>query len=231
MSKKANNKYNSTLYIVPTPIGNLDDITIRSIETLRNSDYILCEDTRTSKKLLIKYNIDVPLFSYHAFNEHKIVSKHVNALLRGKKISLISDAGTPSISDPGYLLVREALKNGIEIDCLPGPTAFVPALVNSGISTDRFVFEGFLPTKKGRNKRLNSLIDEKRSIIIYESPKRLARLLTELIKVLGDDRKASISREISKIYQENIRGTLNELLLKVESRNIKGEIIIIINGK
>ena len=207
MSKEAINKYNSTLYIVPTPIGNLDDITIRSIETLRNSDYILCEDTRTSKKLLIKYNIDVPLFSYHAFNEHKIVSKHVNALLRGKKISLISDAGTPSISDPGYLLVREALKNGIEIDCLPGPTAFVPALVNSGISTDRFVFEGFLPTKKGRNKRLNSLIDEKRSIIIYESPKRLARLLRELIKVLGDDRKASISREISKIYQVNIRGT------------------------
>ena len=145
--------------------------------------------------------------------------------------SLISDAGTPSISDPGYLLVREALKNGIEIDCLPGPTAFVPALVNSGISTDRFVFEGFLPTKKGRNKRLNSLIDEKRSIIIYESPKRLARLLRELIKVLGDDRKASISREISKIYQENIRGTLNELLLNVESRNIKGEVIIIINGK
>ena len=231
MSKEAINKYNSTLYIVPTPIGNLDDITIRSIETLRTSDYILCEDTRTSKKLLIKYNIDVPLFSYHAFNEHKIVSKHVNALLRGKKISLISDAGTPSISDPGYLLVREALKNGIEIDCLPGPTAFVPALVNSGISTDRFVFEGFLPTKKGRNKRLNSLIDEKRSIIIYESPKRLARLLTELIKVLGDDRKASISREISKIYQENIRGTLNELLLNVESRNIKGEVIIIINGK
>ena len=231
MSKESNDKLNNTLYIVPTPIGNLDDITIRSIETLRNSDYILCEDTRTSKKLLIKYNIDVPLFSYHAFNEHKIVSKHVNALLRGKKISLISDAGTPSISDPGYLLVREALKNGIEIDCLPGPTAFVPALVNSGISTDRFVFEGFLPTKKGRNKRLNSLIDEKRSIIIYESPKRLTRLLRELIKVLGDDRKASISREISKIYQENIRGTLNELLLKVESRNIKGEIIIIINGK
>ena len=231
MSKESNDKLNNTLYIVPTPIGNLDDITIRSIETLRNSDYILCEDTRTSKKLLIKYNIDAPLFSYHAFNEHKIVSKHVNALLRGKKISLISDAGTPSISDPGYLLVREALKNGIEIDCLPGPTAFVPALVNSGISTDRFVFEGFLPTKKGRNKRLNSLIDEKRSIIIYESPKRLARLLRELIKVLGDDRKASISREISKIYQENIRGTLNELLLNVESRNIKGEVIIIINGK
>ena len=231
MSKEANNKYNSTLYIVPTPIGNLDDITIRSIETLRTSDYILCEDTRTSKKLLIKYNVDVPLFSYHAFNEHKIFKKHVNALLKGKKISLISDAGTPSISDPGYLLVREAIKNGVEIDCLPGPTAFVPALVNSGISTDRFVFEGFLPTKKGRNKRLNSLIDEKRSIIIYESPKRLPRLLRELIKVLGDDRKASISREISKIYQENIRGTLNELLLNVESRNIKGEIIIIINGK
>ena len=231
MSKEAINKYNSTLYIVPTPIGNLDDITIRSIETLRTSDYILCEDTRTSKKLLIKYNIDVPLFSYHAFNEHKIVRKHVNALLKGKKISLISDAGTPSISDPGYLLVREALKNGIEIDCLPGPTAFVPALVNSGISTDRFVFEGFLPTKKGRNKRLNSLIDEKRSIIIYESPKRLPRLLRELIKVLGDDRKASISREISKIYQENIRGTLNELLVNVESSNIKVEIIIIINGK
>ncbi len=221
---------NNVLNIVPTPIGNLDDITFRSINTLRNSDYILCEDTRVSKKLLIKHNIDIPLVSFHSYNEHKTVQKHIDQILDGKVISLISDAGTPSISDPGFLIVREAIKNSIEINCLPGATALIPAIVNSGLSSERFVFEGFLPAKKGRKKRIKSLIDEKRSIIIYESPKKMIRLLIDLIKFLGDERKASVSREISKIYQENIRGTLKELYDKFENKNIKGELVIVIDG-
>jgi len=182
---------NNVLNIVPTPIGNLDDITFRSINTLRNSDYILCEDTRVSKKLLVKHNIDIPLVSFHSYNEHKTVQKHIDQILEGKVLSLISDAGTPSISDPGFLIVREAIKNSIEINCLPGATALIPAIVNSGLSSERFVFEGFLPAKKGRKKRIKSLIDEKRSIIIYESPKKMIRLLIDLIKFLGDERKAS----------------------------------------
>tara|TARA_B100000287_G_scaffold119583_1_gene111563 strand:+ start:8546 stop:9229 length:684 start_codon:yes stop_codon:yes gene_type:complete len=221
---------NNVLNIVPTPIGNLDDITFRSINTLRNSDYILCEDTRVSKKLLIKHNIDIPLVSFHSYNEHKTVQKHIDQILEGKVLSLISDAGTPSISDPGFLIVREAIKNSIEINCLPGATALIPAIVNSGLSSERFVFEGFLPAKKGRKKRIKSLIDEKRSIIIYESPKKMIRLLIDLIKFLGDERKASVSREISKIYQENIRGTLKELYDKFENKNIKGELVIVIDG-
>jgi len=221
---------NNVLNIVPTPIGNLDDITFRSINTLRNSDYILCEDTRVSKKLLVKHNIDIPLVSFHSYNEHKTVQKHINQILEGKVLSLISDAGTPSISDPGFLIVREAIKNSIEINCLPGATALIPAIVNSGLSSERFVFEGFLPAKKGRKKRIKSLIDEKRSIIIYESPKKMIRLLIDLIKFLGDERKASVSREISKIYQENIRGTLKELYDKFENKNIKGELVIVIDG-
>tara|TARA_B100002051_G_C16611739_1_gene573454 strand:- start:112 stop:795 length:684 start_codon:yes stop_codon:yes gene_type:complete len=221
---------NNVLNIVPTPIGNLDDITFRSINTLRNSDYILCEDTRVSKKLLVKHNIDIPLVSFHSYNEHKTVQKHIDQILEGKVLSLISDAGTPSISDPGFLIVREAIKNSIEINCLPGATALIPAIVNSGLSSERFVFEGFLPAKKGRKKRIKSLIDEKRSIIIYESPKKMIRLLIDLIKFLGDERKASVSREISKIYQENIRGTLKELYDKFENKNIKGELVIVIDG-
>jgi len=199
------------LNIVPTPIGNLEDITLRSLDTLKNSDYILCEDTRVSKKLLNKYNIEVQLVSFHSFNEHKTVQKHINQILDGKVVSLISDAGTPSISDPGFLIVRESIKNNIEINCLPGATALIPAIVNSGLSSERFVFEGFLPTKKGRNKRIKNLVDEKRSIVIYESPKRILKLINDLMGFLGEDRKASISRELSKIYQENIRGTLKEL--------------------
>ena len=222
---------NHILNIVPTPIGNLEDITFRSIDTLKKSDYILCEDTRVSKKLLSKYNIDVPLISFHSYNEHKTVQKHIDQILNGKRISLISDAGTPSISDPGFLIVRESINNDIEINCLPGPTALIPAIVNSGLSSDRFVFEGFLPAKKGRNKRLNSLINENRSIIIYESPKKILKLLNELIHLFGEQRKASISREISKIYQENIRGTLKELLEKFDNKNIKGEFVIVIDGK
>jgi len=219
------------LNIVPTPIGNLEDITLRSLDTLKNSDYILCEDTRVSKKLLNKYNIEVQLVSFHSFNEHKTVQKHINQILDGKAISLISDAGTPSISDPGFLIVRESIKNNIEINCLPGATALIPAIVNSGLSSERFVFEGFLPTKKGRNKRIKNLVDEKRSIVIYESPKRILKLINDLMGFLGEDRKASISRELSKIYQENIRGTLKELHYKLENINIKGEFVIVIDGK
>ena len=222
---------NHILNIVPTPIGNLEDITFRSIGILKKSDYILCEDTRVSKKLLSKYNIDVPLISFHSYNEHKTVQKHIDQILNGKRISLISDAGTPSISDPGFLIVRESINNDIEINCLPGPTALIPAIVNSGLSSDRFVFEGFLPAKKGRNKRLNNLLNENRSIIIYESPKKILKLLNELIDLFGEQKKASISREISKIYQENIRGTLKELLEKFDNKNIKGEFVIVIDGK
>lgn len=218
------------LNIVPTPIGNLEDITLRSLDTLKNSDYILCEDTRVSKKLLNKYNIEVQLVSFHSFNEHKTVQKHINQILDGKVVSLISDAGTPSISDPGFLIVRESIKNNIEINCLPGATALIPAIVNSGLSSERFVFEGFLPTKKGRNKRIKNLVDEKRSIVIYESPKRILKLINDLMGFLGEDRKASISRELSKIYQENIRGTLKELYDKFENKNIKGEFVIVIDG-
>ena len=219
------------LNIVPTPIGNLEDITLRSLNTLKNSDYILCEDTRVSKKLLNKYNIEVQLVSFHSFNEHKTVQKHINQILDGKVVSLISDAGTPSISDPGFLIVRESIKNNIEINCLPGATALIPAIVNSGLSSERFVFEGFLPTKKGRNKRIKNLVDEKRSIVIYESPKRILKLINDLMGFLGEGRKASISRELSKIYQENIRGTLKELYDKLENINIKGEFVIVIDGK
>ena len=219
------------LNIVPTPIGNLEDITLRSLDILKNSDYILCEDTRVSKKLLNNYNIEVQLVSFHSFNEHKTVQKHINQILDGKVVSLISDAGTPSISDPGFLIVRESIKNNIEINCFPGATALIPAIVNSGLSSERFVFEGFLPTKKGRSKRIKNLVDENRSIVIYESPKRILRLINDLMGFLGEDRKASISRELSKIYQENIRGTLKELHDKLENINIKGEFVIVIDGK
>ena len=222
---------NNILNIVPTPIGNLEDITFRGVDTLKKSDYILCEDTRVSKKLLTKYNIDVPLVSFHAFNEHKTVQKHIDQILDGKVVSLITDAGTPSISDPGFLIVRESIKNSIEINCLPGATALSPAIVNSGLSSERFVFEGFLPSKKGRNKRIKNLVEEKRSIVIYESPKRILRLLNDLVSFFGEGRNASISRELSKIYQENIRGTLKELYDEFENKNVKGEFVIVIDGK
>ena len=221
---------NLCLSIVPTPIGNLNDITYRAIKVLKDSDIILCEDTRISKRLLDKYSIDKPLYSYHIHNEHKVVEKYIHYIISGKKVSLISDAGTPGISDPGYLIIRESVKKNIEIDCLPGPTAFVPALINSGISSDKFVFEGFLPKKKGRMSRIEFLKEEKRSIIIYESPHRIKRLIQELKAVFGGQRLVSISRELSKIHQENIRGTLDEVDKNLESKNIKGELILIING-
>lgn len=221
---------NLCLSIVPTPIGNLNDITYRAIKVLKDSDIILCEDTRISKRLLDKYSIDKPLYSYHIHNEHKVVEKYIQYIISGKKVSLISDAGTPGISDPGYLIIRESIKKNIEIDCLPGPTAFVPALINSGISSDKFVFEGFLPKKKGRMSRIEFLKEEKRSIIIYESPHRIKRLIEDLKAVFGGQRLVSISRELSKIHQENIRGTLDEVDKNLESKNIKGELILIING-
>ena len=221
---------NLCLSIVPTPIGNLNDITYRAIKVLKDSDIILCEDTRISKRLLDKYSINKPLYSYHINNEHKVVEKYIQYIISGKKVSLISDAGTPGISDPGYLIIRESIKKNIEIDCLPGPTAFVPALINSGISSDKFVFEGFLPKKKGRMSRIEFLKEEKRSIIIYESPHRIKRLIEELKAVFGGQRLVSISRELSKIHQENIRGTLDEVDKNLESKNIKGELILIING-
>ena len=221
---------NLCLSIVPTPIGNLNDITYRAIKVLKDSDIILCEDTRISKRLLDKYSIDKPLYSYHIHNEHKVVEKYIQYIISGKKVSLISDAGTPGISDPGYLIIRESVKKNIEIDCLPGPTAFVPALINSGISSDKFVFEGFLPKKKGRMRRMEFLKEEKRSIIIYESPHRIKRLIEELKAVFGGQRLVSISRELSKIHQENIRGTLDEVDKNLESKNIKGELILIIDG-
>ena len=221
---------NLCLSIVPTPIGNLNDITYRAIKVLKDSDIILCEDTRISKRLLDKYSIDKPLYSYHIHNEHKVVEKYIQYIISGKKVSLISDAGTPGISDPGYLIIRESIKKNIEIDCLPGPWAFVPALINSGISSDKFVFEGFLPKKKGRMSRIEFLKEEKRSIIIYESPHRIKRLIEELKAVFGGQRLVSISRELSKIHQENIRGTLDEVDKNLESKNIKGELILIING-
>jgi len=221
---------NLCLSIVPTPIGNLNDITYRAIKVLKDSDIILCEDTRISKRLLDKYSIDKPLYSYHIHNEHKVVEKYIQYIISGKKVSLISDAGTPGISDPGYLIIRESIKKNIEIDCLPGPTAFVPALINSGISSDKFVFEGFLPKKKGRMSRIEFLKEEKRSIIIYESPHRIKRLIEELKAVFGGQRLVSISRELSKIHQENVRGTLDEVDKNLESKNIKGELILIING-
>ncbi len=208
----------------------MNDITYRAIKVLKDSDIILCEDTRISKRLLDKYSIDKPLYSYHIHNEHKVVEKYIQYIISGKKVSLISDAGTPGISDPGYLIIRESIKKNIEIDCLPGPTAFVPALINSGISSDKFVFEGFLPKKKGRMSRIEFLKEEKRSIIIYESPHRIKRLIEELKAVFGGQRLVSISRELSKIHQENIRGTLDEVDKNLESKNIKGEVILIING-
>ena len=218
------------LFIVPTPIGNLKDITFRSIEIMKNSDYILCEDTRVSKKLLNHYKINKPLKTYHAHNEHKVYSKYINDMKLGMQICLISDAGTPSISDPGYLLVKEAIKLKLKIECLPGPTALIPALVKSGLPSEKFVFEGFLPSKKGRSKRLNILLNETRTMIFYESPLRLLKTIEEFKNFFGNERQVSISREISKIYEETINGSLSEVHEILLKKKIKGEIVIILTG-
>ncbi|MFT7054663.1 MAG: 16S rRNA (cytidine1402-2'-O)-methyltransferase [Roseivirga sp.] len=219
-----------SLYLVPTPIGNLEDITLRAIRILNEVNVILAEDTRTSGKLLKHHNISKPLQSYHIFNEHKTVEQLINRMKSGETFALISDAGTPSISDPGFLLVREVLKAGIEVNCLPGATAFVPALVNSGLPSDRFVFEGFLPHKKGRHTRLLKLVEEERTIILYESPHRLIKCLEQLKEYLGD-RNASVSREISKMFEETARGTLSELIFYFTNKGVKGEFVVLVEGK
>jgi 16S rRNA (cytidine1402-2'-O)-methyltransferase len=219
------------LYLVPTPIGNLQDITLRSLEILRSVDLILAEDTRTSSVLLRHYSIDKPLTPYHQHNEHQVLTHLVNQLMSGKRMALITDAGTPGISDPAYLLVREALKVGVAIETLPGATAFVPALVNSGIPTNRFCFEGFLPVKKGRQTLLRQLVEESRTMIFYESPHRLEKTLLEFQGVFGADRKCSVSRELSKLHEETIRGTLAEVHLYFQQKGVKGEIVIVLAGK
>ena len=217
------------LYIVPTPIGNLDDITLRAINTLKSSDLILSEDTRHAKKLLSHYKISTKVKSYHLNNEHKKVNEYVKLMLNGKTISLITDAGTPCISDPGFLLVREAIKNEIKITCLPGPTALIPAIVLSGLSSDAFIFEGFLPRKKGRKSKLKQISQNVMTTIIYESPYRIIKTLSDLSDFLGGDREISVSREISKIYEETFRGSVNDALEHFSNKKIKGEFVICIN--
>ena len=218
------------LYIVPTPIGNLEDFTFRAINVLKDVNLILCEDTRRSKKLLIHYNIETPLRSHHKFNEHKEIGKIVDKILSGEKIALISDAGTPGISDPGFLAVRTCLENSIQVECLPGATALIPALVNSGIPFDKFVFEGFLPLKKGRKTRLEKLSEEKRTMIFYESPHKLLKTLNDFSNSFGSDRKVSISRELTKIYEETIRLSLEESIKLFNEKPPKGEFVIIVEG-
>jgi 16S rRNA (cytidine1402-2'-O)-methyltransferase len=218
------------LTLIPTPIGNLKDITLRALELLKEADIILAEDTRTSSVLLKHYDIQKRLLAHHQHNEHQAVKEIIRFIQEGQKVVLISDAGTPGISDPGFLLVRECIKEGIEIDCLPGATAFVPALVMSGLPMDRFVFEGFLPQKKGRQTRLIALKEEKRSIIFYESPFRLVKLLEECALHLGEDRAASVSRELSKMFQETKRGTVTELANYFKVKGVKGEIVVVVGG-
>lgn len=219
------------LYLVPTPIGNLEDITLRAINVLKSVDVVLAEDTRTSGHLLKHLCIGKPMQSYHIHNEHQTITRLTERLLKGETMALISDAGTPGISDPGFLLVRECIKLGIAVECLPGPTAFVPALVNSGLPADRFTFEGFLPHKKGRQTRLKELTEETRTMIFYESPHRLLKSLGQLAEYFGDDRPASVSRELTKLYEENVRGTLREIIAYFAEKTVKGEIVIVVGGK
>jgi len=220
----------TSLYLVPTPIGNLEDITLRSIRILKETDLILAEDTRKTRILLNHYNISTPMQSFHAHNEHKALESVINKFKSGTSVCLVSDAGTPGISDPGYLLVRECLKEGIAVECLPGATAFVPALVNSGIPCDRFVFEGFLPHKKGRNTKFEELKEEKRTMVFYESPHRLLKTLGQLAGYFGADRLASVSRELTKIHEETVNGTLQELEKYFSENTLKGEIVLVVAG-
>ncbi len=219
------------LYLVPTPIGNLEDMTLRAIRVLKEADLILAEDTRTSGKLLQHFEIGTHMQSYHMHNEHKKVDDVVRRLMGGETIALISDAGTPAISDPGFLLTRACVENGIEVDCLPGATAFVPALVNSGLPTDKFVFEGFLPAKKGRQTRLKFLTDETRTIVFYESPHKLLKTLISFVEYFGAERQVSVSRELSKLYEETVRGTAEEVLRHYTEKPAKGEIVLVVAGK
>ena len=220
-----------SLYIVPTPIGNLDDITYRAVKVLQRVDVILAEDTRNTGVLLKHLGISKPLQSHHAFNEHQTLAHLVKRMQQGEMMALVSDAGTPAISDPGFLLVRACLQHGVKIECLPGPTAFVPALVNSGLPNERFVFEGFLPHKKGRQTRLTGLAAEERTMIFYESPHRLLKTLTQLAEFFGPDRLASVSRELTKLFEETVNGTLQELITHFSAKTIKGEIVIVVGGK
>ncbi|UXX80788.1 16S rRNA (cytidine(1402)-2'-O)-methyltransferase [Reichenbachiella carrageenanivorans] len=224
-------EFNSSLYLVPTPIGNLADITLRALEVLKTVDVILAEDTRTTGSLLKHYDIKSQLKSYHIFNEHKQIEKLIEELNAGKKMALVSDAGTPAISDPGFLLVRACLKAGVKLECLPGATAFVPALVASGLPSDRFVFEGFLPQKKGRQTRLQALVEESRTMVFYESPHRLIKALNQFGETLGYDRQASVSRELTKLYEETVNGSIQEIIDHFGEQKIKGEIVVIIAGK
>lgn len=220
------------LYVVPTPVGNLEDITLRAIRILREADFVLAEDTRTSAKLLKHLDIQVPMFSHHKFNEHKTVGSLAERIANSEHhVALISDAGTPAISDPGFMLVREVVKNGIEVQCLPGATAFVPALVSSALPSDRFVFEGFLPQKKGRQTKLNSLKDESRTMIFYESPYRVLKSLTQFAEVFGAERQAAAAREISKLHEECVRGTLAELVQHFTTNEPRGEFVLLVAGK
>lgn len=219
------------LYLVPTPIGNLEDITLRAIRTLKEADVLLAEDTRTSAPLLKHFGIEKKMYAHHQHNEHKSVTEIIRFLKEGMRVALISDAGTPAISDPGFLLVREALKNEIPVECLPGATAFVPALVNSGLPADRFTFEGFLPVKKGRQTRLKELAEEPRTMIFYESPHRLLKTFDEFIAVFGAERQASVSRELTKMFEETVRGNLSDIKAHFETHTLKGEFVICVSGK
>jgi 16S rRNA (cytidine1402-2'-O)-methyltransferase len=221
----------TSLYLVPTPIGNLGDITIRAIEVLKTVDMILAEDTRTSGFLLKHYEINKPLRSFHNFNEHKTVDTIVSRMKQGETFALVSDAGTPGISDPGFLISRAAVEAGLKIECLPGATAFVPALVKSGLPCDRFVFEGFLPVKKGRQTLLKILAEEERTMIFYESPYRLVKTLEQMTEYFGVDRQASVSRELTKKFEETVNGTLPEITLHFKQKEVKGEIVLIVAGK
>ena len=221
----------SKLYIIPTPIGNLEDITFRAVRLLKEVDIVLAEDTRTSKKLFSHYQIETPLSSFHMHNEHKVLSKWIDRLHMGDSIALISDAGTQAISDPGFLLVRECVKEHIDIECLPGATAFVPAVVNSALPCDKFIFEGFLPVKKGRQTRLKYLSEEERTMVFYESPHRVVKTLSQFCEYFGGERRSSVSRELSKIYEETKRGTLQELVKHFNEKKPKGEFVIIVEGR
>ena len=220
----------SKLYLIPTPIGNLEDITLRALRLLKEVEVILAEDTRTSSKLLKHYDIHTPMQSYHLFNEHKVVDSWVQRIKGGTTVALITDAGTPAISDPGFLLARACIAEELAVECLPGATAFVPALVSSGLPNDRFTFEGFLPDKKGRQTRLQLLSEETKTMIFYVSPHKLLKTLTDFITTFGADRQASISRELTKVHEETQRGTLQELLEYYKDKNIKGEIVLVLSG-
>jgi len=219
------------LYLVPTPIGNLKDITLRAIEVLKQVDVVLAEDTRTTGKLLKHLDIQRPLQSYHIFNEHRSLERLVERMRRGEQMALVSDAGTPGISDPGFLLVRAVRDAGLQVNCLPGATAFLPALINSGLPADRFVFEGFLPHKKGRKTRIESLREETRTMVFYESPHRLMKTLEQFSLAFGEERAGCVSRELTKIYEENVKGTLKELIIYYQDHPVKGEIVLTIAGK